>query len=382
MKTKQLCLLFVSVFAGAIIFSSCKKNLPPGIGCLCNCSPGDLVATTSVYASGLNLPRGLKFGPDGSLYVAEAGVGGTNMTNSSSCMQVPAPIGPYSGSDTGSRISKIWNGQRITVADKLPSSMDAQGDIMGVADVAFIGNTLYGVLAGAGCSHGVPTIPNGVVKVLPNKKWKMVADLSAFIQANPVANPNAGDFEPDGTWYSMQAVGNDLYAVEPNHGEIDKIDQRGHISRLIDISATQGHIVPTSIIFHDGSFYMVNLSHFPITGNSNVYKITLQGKITTVASGFSMAQGIAFDEEGGIYVLEGTTNNPFPTPGTGAVVRIDPSGVRTTILSGLNFPTAMIMGPDNKLYISNWGFGPPLVGNGQILQVSISCPKQTSGKSY
>jgi len=83
-----------------------------------------------------------------------------------------------------------------------------------------------------------------------------------------------------------------------------------------------------------------------------------------------------------MYVLEGTTNNPFPTPGTGDVVRIDPTGVKTTIVSGLNFPTAMVMGPDNKLYISNWGFGPPIVGGGQILQVSISCPKQHSGKSY
>jgi sugar lactone lactonase YvrE len=118
---------------------------------------------------------------------------------------------------------------------------------------------------------------------------------------------------------------------------------------------------------------MVNLSHFPITGNSNVYKINMQGKITLVASGFSMAQGIAFDKAGGIYVLEGTTNNPFPTPATGDVIRIDPSGVRTTVVSGLNFPTAMVMGPDNKLYISNWGFGPALVGNGEILQVSITC---------
>ena len=176
-------------------------------------------------------------------------------------------------------------------------------------------------------------------------------------------------------------MGNDLYAVEPNHGEIDKIDRAGHISRLIDVSAAQGHIVPTSIIFHDGNFYMVNLSTFPISGKSNIYKITPGGKISTVATGFSMAQGIDFDRVGGMYVLEGTTNNPFPTPGTGDVIRIDPSGVRTTIVAGLNFPTAMVMGPDNKLYISNWGFGPPLVGNGQILQVSITCQGQTVKKS-
>ena len=44
-----------------------------------------LPANATLYASGLEGPRGLAFGPDGTLYVAEAGLGGTTVGN---CVQV------------------------------------------------------------------------------------------------------------------------------------------------------------------------------------------------------------------------------------------------------------------------------------------------------
>ena len=79
-------------------------------------------------------------------------------------------------------------------------------------------------------------------------------------------------------------------------------------------------------------------------------------------------------------MLENTTGNPFPTPGTGDVIRIDPSGARRAIVTGLNLPTAMMFGPDNKLYISNVGFGPEALGGGEILKVSFSCANDDSHK--
>src|SRR5262249_50989402 len=75
----------------------------------------------AIFATGFNNPRGLKFGPDGYLYVAEAGLGGTNSTIGQR-PQVPTPPGPYTGGRTA-RISKVDpNGQRTTVADRLPSA--------------------------------------------------------------------------------------------------------------------------------------------------------------------------------------------------------------------------------------------------------------------
>ncbi len=363
----------ISVLTVLLFAISCKKEGPR----FCACNPNDIVITQSVFATGLNNPRGLKFGPDGNLYVAEGGVGGSD-SSIGLCDQVPG-AGPYTGSDTGARISRIdHSGTRTTVVDKIPSSQTAAtigGFVSGVADIAFIGNTLYGLLTSAGCSHAVPDFSNGVFRVNKDRTWTLINDLSAFYKSHPVQNPNPNDFEADGTPYSMISLGNRLFSIEPNHGELDEMSLNGDIHRIVDISSIEGHIVPTAMTFHDGNFYVGNLYTFPAgVGNSAIYKITPDGHITTYATGFSMVLGVQFDALGGLYVLESTTGNDFPTPGTGDVIRIDPNGSRMTIASKLNLASAMTFGPDGNLYISDWGFG-GAPGMGQIVQVDLTCAK-------
>ena len=334
-------------------------------------------ASFTVFAGGLENPRGLAFSPEGVLYVAEAGRGGSLSTNSNQCTQVPFPIGPYTGGYT-SRISKFdSSGARTTVADNLPSDKTnpvSGGFLSGVADLVFLGNRLYALTAGSGCSHGLLNTVNGVFKVEDNGTLSLVANLSAYQQTHPVAHREDDDFEPDGTWFSMVRDGDAMVAVEPNHGEIDKISAKGDITRLVDVSATQGHIVPTSIVAHNGEYYFGNLSTFPIVpGSSKVYKLNPRtGEITVFATGFSTIEGVDFDQHDNLYVLESMTRPGFPPvlAGSGRITRVNRSGSKDTVLTGLSYPTALMFGPDGKLYVSNLGFGAP-PGAGQILKVDV-----------
>jgi hypothetical protein len=200
----------------------------------------------------------------------------------------------------------------------------------------------------------------------------LIADLSAFQAANPVADPPA-DFEPDGTWYSMVVVRGDFYAVDPNHGEVEIITPGGQITRLVDFTETVGHIVPTAITYK-GNFFVGNLGTFPVVpGTEQVRKLNPSGNHRTWVTGLTTVLGLAFDGRDRLYVLESLTNPGFPGPGqvnSGRVIRIDPSGVKTVIATGLNSPGGMTFGPDGALYVSNFSFGfPP--GAGQVVKIEV-----------
>jgi sugar lactone lactonase YvrE len=343
-------------------------------------------ANVTVFAEGLDNPRGLEFGPDGLLYVAEGGQGGTRSTEGE-CEQVVPPVGPYTGGDNA-RISTLdADGQRTSVVEGLPSDQTsaALGSLVsGVADIAFVDDTLYYLLAAGGCSHGHPDVPNGIFRVNEDGTTELVADLSAFVKANPTAVQNPGDFEPDEGAYGLELFNDELYVAESNHGALDAVDPAtGEVRRVVDMTETEGHLVPTAMaVGPDGNLYVSNLTTFPITaGTAQVFTVTPDGELGVHAQGVTAVLGLAFDDEGRLYVLE--TSGPGSgmeapiVPGTGRVVRLTDDGQLEVVATGLVFPTGMAFGPDGTLYVSNFGFGfPP--GAGQVVSIDVSAPPEAA----
>ena len=240
MRRTTIALAIVTLLVGVVGSGSALAKRSPSSAS--HGSPGAM----SIFATGFNNPRGLTFGPDGYLYVAEGGLGGTHSSASDPCPQAHGAAAPYLGSTNdptlGGRISKVnRHGVVSTVVSALPSSQTSAalgGLVSGVSAVQFVGHTLYGLLAGAGCSHGVPTVPNGVFRVGPGSTWTMIAEperVPGLASGGTARTTRTSSRTAPGTAWASPV--NALYPMDSNHGELDRVSTSGSISRVLDISA-------------------------------------------------------------------------------------------------------------------------------------------------
>jgi glucose/arabinose dehydrogenase len=325
-----------------------------------------------VVASGLTNPRGMTWGADGTLFVALAGNGGTNPAVGET---LPPPLGPEAGGGPSAAVASIGtDGCPVAVATGLPSSLDLLGSVVGVADVAILGEQLYALVSGGGGSHGNPDQPSGLYRVYADGSFELAADLQAWFKANPVAHP--AEIKPDGQWYAMVAApdGSAVWVVESNGGQVVTVTPDGTITRVADLS--QGHLVPTGIaLAPDGGVYVGYLTPFPfVDGTSRVDRVAPDGTVSTVWSGLSMVTGIAVAPDGTLYATEMATGDPASMeeppfqPFTGRVVRQTGADGLEEVATGMLFPVNLRFSPDGGLYVALPSVGADN-GEGVILQL-------------
>ena len=362
-------------------------------------------ATVSVLATGLHDPRGIALGAAGSLYVAEGGTTegvftlppGPPLTDLSRDRCVMYwPVAPVVGGHTG-RVSRIdASGKVSVIADELPSvalNTLIGGDRLSAASVALIGNRLYALIAGAGCSHGHASEPNGIYRIYPDGVAQPVVDLSNLLRGlNDVKDASDPTFEPDGSWYSMVHAFGALYAVEPNRGTFVRVTEAGEVTVLADLidavnqTEGDGDQTWTALTRRGNHFYIGTLGRINTGFAGAVYRLSRDGsQITRVVSGLHGVVGIAFDTVGRMYVLETTAagvDPPLSDPSAGRLVRVERDGSVTPILTALAFPTALVTGRDGTFYVTNCGYGCndrtnfpaalPSLRAGQVLKVKLA----------
>lgn len=325
----------------------------------------------TVVADHLDNPRGLSFGPDGSLYISEAGRTGKACLAKDECVGLTGKVRRLA---PGGKLTTVGRGL-VSVGSK-----DGTGAVG--ADDATVGpnGRVYSIITSAGAKP-----PKGVPKAITRQLGRIVRD-AASGRLVPGAAVDRIEFakDPDhqgkdsdpysittlnGKFYVTDAAGNDLLEVSGRHVKV--------IAVFPNI-APKVQSVPTVVrVGPDKALYVGELGgEKAANGASRVWRIVPGQAPTVVATGFTRITGLAFGPDGSLYVSEFSLNfAKFAPPGD--VIKVAPNGTRTTIGTGqLFFPAGVAVAADGSIYVSNWSVlpgkaakaGPGAGHNGQVVR--------------
>jgi len=347
--------------------------------------------TITEVVGGLDAPRGVAIGADGTIYIAEAGEGGTGP-----CVEHPE-LGKICFGPTGG-ISAVTGGVATRLVDGLASAVTATGDVIGPSDVTVDADGAVWFLVGgpgAGAADGRAGVPDGAAagmgqlyQVDANGDAQSVADLAAYETAN---NPDAdqpGNAVPDSNANGVTATPDGAAVADAGANSLLLVDGDGAISvaavfpvvmmpmpvdpsaspdpaASADPAATPAMVpmdpTPTSVALGpDGAYYVGQLTGFPFPpGGASVFRVMPGEAPTVYASGFTNVMDVAFGPDGTLYVLEIAHDgllsaDPTAGPPQGGLWKVPAGGGTPELIvsEGLVMPGGMAVAEDGTLYVS------------------------------
>ncbi len=372
LRTAIACLMLsgMAAFSGGQVFAQDASPVPQPVS-----SPAAGMATPisdsiSFVASGLSNPRGFTWSSDGTLYLAQAGVGGEDLL-------VEADGFTASGGPTSSVVT-IDGGCATPVAEGMHSVLwQEAGWIWGAMDVEILNDQLYVLVSGSGESWGTPELISGIYRVEADGSTTLVADLSHWLADNP-PEFSAPDYAGmDGSEFDMEPAGDAFLVSVADAGQVIRAVPDGEITLLADLSV--GHLVPTGLaVDADGNAYLGFETTPPYpNGASKVVMIAPDGTVSDAWTGLTAVTDVEIGPDGVLYAAEMSIDNseeaPFLNSTSGRIVRQTGPDTLEAVVTDAPPPVGIGFGADGALYFDFPAFGPSAgEGIGVIARVDLT----------
>jgi hypothetical protein len=332
--------------------------------------PAAAVSAPEVVATGLDSPYKLTQGPDGAIYVAEAGAGGAT------CATVVGPEGEEVEAcvgDTGA-VTRIAGESQTRVATGLPS-VNLGAEVIGPTAVDFDSAGRMHVLIGlGGGAETRDTLGDDrfgtLIRVPVSGDPVVIADLVAFEEENDPDADMPGTHGPDSNPFGLAFDGLDALVADAGGNTLVRVTPTGDMSLAAVFPPTfvdpppfipiPGQMpmqnVPTAVeVSAGGAIHVANLTGFPfVVGDASVSRI-MAGSVIPVETGFTNIVDLAIAADGTMYVLEFASNGLLsPTGPEAALVQVRTDGTRKTLLYGAQLPVpgGVAVGSDGMVYLS------------------------------